>query len=160
MENETRAVSAEHGKLTPLIVLVPSVATVILATVALILMRPLGPLVLIGGVAASIAVGCRFYGTRLVVGTVLLTVLAGVVGVAFLVVYGIGTALGCVEEPSGWWFVGAIGGATLLYLVLGMSAFRARYPLLAVAGTLVLSLITLIAVMASAPQITVPDCSS
>jgi hypothetical protein len=159
---ESAAVSAEPGKLTPLAVLVPSLATVVVAVIALGASHsfPLVVLVLVLGFAITAQVGSRWYSRRLVLGTAGLTLGGGTIGTVFLTFWALGSALGCMQEISGWWIVGALAGAALVYLALGTVGFRAEFPLVVVTSAVILALVTMGVILGLAPQTPDPNCSS
>ncbi len=159
---ETAAVPAEPGKLTPLAVLVPSLATVVVAVIALVASHSfaLAVLVLVLGFAITALVGSRWYSRRLVLGTAALTLGGGALGTVFLTLWALGSALGCTQEISGWWIVGALVGAALVYLALGTFGFRAEFPLVVVTFAVILALVTMGVVLGLAPETPDPNCSS
>lgn len=159
---ETGAVSAQPGKLTPLAVLVPSLATVVVAVVALVATHSftLALLVVGLGFAVTALVGFRWYSKRLVLGTAALTFGGGTLGTVFLASWAVGSALGCMQEISGWWIVAALAGAALVYLAVGIAGFRAEFPLVVVTFAVILSVVTMGVVLGLAPETPDPNCSS
>jgi hypothetical protein len=161
MTTDTRAVSAERGTLTPLVVLVPSLATVVGADFALAYARGLAGVVILVGLTITALVGVRWYSAPLVLGTALLTLGGGAVGTVFLAFFELASGLGCMSLVGGWWLAGAVACGALAYFAVATAGFQAaKYPLLAVVLALILGLIAMWAALAFAPQTQVAGCSS
>jgi H+/Cl- antiporter ClcA len=162
MTTETRAVSAEKGKLTPLVVLVPSLAAVVGAGAVVVRFRgsPLALVVLALGVWLTRRAGARKYDKRLALDTAALTVGAGVLALAILTLWQIGAALGCAEGLTGGWLAVGVAAGSLVHLTAATVGFRSRHPLVAVLCSLVLGLIAMFVVLSLAPDGQIPDCST
>ncbi len=154
---------AERPRLAPLVVLVPSLATVVVAAFAWGYSRgsaiaAVGVIAL--GFAATLAVGSRTYDRRRVLGTAALTLGAGVLATGILVLWQLGAVLSCGETLTSGWLVAGVASGSLVHLTTATAGFRAKRPLVAVLFGLILGLIAVFLVLSAAPHGQIPDCST
>jgi hypothetical protein len=148
---------------SPLVVLVPSLATVIGSVAVLVLTRGAWETtihVILAGLALTERVGSRIYGTKTALRTAVLTVAAGFLGLALLALFAIASALGCETEITGSWLAVAVACGAAVYLTLGTLAFRAKHVTLGLLPSLIVAVITMGIVLAAAPVHQIPDCST
>ncbi len=119
---ELRAASA-RSLLTPLAVLVPILATPLVAFWALTIWPPLALLAIVGGLAATAVAGRYTYGVRASLVPAVLTLLAGVVALPVWYAISINTSICGKTVDTAWaWLPPTIG--VLVFLVMGSRGFR------------------------------------
>ena len=147
---EARAVSAGKSWLTPLVVLVPILATVVGGFLALTFWPPLALLAIPVGLAITGLAGTRTCGARLALGTAGLTLVASWFG--FWIYYaGSLTPSICNKAISGGWHAIGLTCGALVYFAVGTYGFRTKRALLVVPFALILGVIAMLMLLSLAP---------
>jgi hypothetical protein len=152
-------VSAWKLCLTPLAVLVPSLATVVGAALVYEFWHLPALVVIVPGLGVTWLCGRR-YSPGLVFGAAVLTLGAGSLAWGLLGFAELVSILGCTNGISRGWMWLAVACGSLVYLVVGTVSFRTKHPLLGVLLALILGVTTMFVVVAGAPTTQIDGCES
>jgi hypothetical protein len=180
VEREEREADHRHHLLAPLVVLVPSIATVAVAVLlttswitfsdvdspplhhhfVVTSFRPLAYFAIVVGLAISVLAGYRTFGPWLTLGTAGLAVAAGVLGLRALIAFDHAEYLVfCTKSMSiGWVYFGLACGA-LVFLLVGTVGFRARHPFAGILLAVILGVLVVDMAWSTAPGLPT-NCSS
>ncbi len=145
------AVSAGKSWLTPLVVLVPILATLVGGFLALFVWPPLVLVVIAVGLAITALAGARPYGTRLSLGAAGLALGASFIAFWIYIAVSIGASSICNKAISGGWHAIGLTGGALVYLAVGTCGFRTKHPLLVVPFALILGVVAMLVLFSLAP---------
>ena len=146
----TRAVSARNW-LTPLVVLVPIMATVAGAAWAFTVFPPLALLVIAGGLTVTAFAGRHTYGARVYVLAGTFTLLAGPIAVYLLYALSLKTSICGKDVANGWTALAwSLGG--LVFFALGSFGLRTYRPMSVMPLALLTGALAMFVVLAVAPE--------